>query len=200
MNILIILAHPGKDNFTHKIGQKFSEGVRKNNHNVEIFDLYDTDLHQGFLQMEDIEGSLTPEKQLIRDTIQSKIEKADEIVFVHPLWWGGVPAILKNFIDNNFFSGFAYKNKHRWWPTWLFPWPERLLKGKSARVYITCDIPLWMFWVTGLFVFSQWYFPVLLYCGLGLKSFHLFTSMRWRKDKIKEKWLTKVLREAKSTR
>ena len=38
-----------------------------------------------------------------------KIKEADEIVFCFPVWWGDAPAILKNWLDYNFTSGFAFK-------------------------------------------------------------------------------------------
>lgn len=65
--------------------------------------------------------------------IQDKISRADEIVFIFPTWWVNVPAILKNFFDNIFTSGFAYRyNKGS-----MFP--EKLLTGKTVRVFTTCD-------------------------------------------------------------
>ncbi|WP_373440055.1 NAD(P)H-dependent oxidoreductase, partial [Metamycoplasma equirhinis] len=53
----------------------------------------------------------------------------------YPLWWGGIPAILKGYIDNVFQKGFAYKyrqNSSLW---------DTLLKGKTARIFSTCDAP-----------------------------------------------------------
>jgi putative NADPH-quinone reductase len=173
--------------------------VKEKGGEVEILDLYDTEYKQDFLRLDDIKLPLTSEKQDVRDKIQEKIRLADELVFIHPLWWGGMPAILKNFVDNNFVSGFAFKNTKRWWPGWLLPLPERLLSGKTVKLYITCDIPTWMFWGSGLFIFTQWFFPIFLYCGLRLTSFHLFTNMRWRSEKTKEKWLTKIYREGKNS-
>jgi multimeric flavodoxin WrbA len=34
--------------------------------------------------------------------MHDKILNADEIVLIAPIWWGQVPAIMKNFIDRNF--------------------------------------------------------------------------------------------------
>jgi NAD(P)H dehydrogenase (quinone) len=41
--------------------------------------------------------------------MQEKILWADEIVLVFPIWWGDMPAIMKNWMDCNFMSGFAFK-------------------------------------------------------------------------------------------
>jgi putative NADPH-quinone reductase len=42
-------------------------------------------------------------------TVHEKITGCDEMAFFFPVWWGGVPAILKNFFDSNLTSGFAFK-------------------------------------------------------------------------------------------
>ena len=33
---------------------------------------------------------------------------ADQIIFIYPIWWSGMPAMLKGFIDRVFTAGFAY--------------------------------------------------------------------------------------------
>jgi NAD(P)H dehydrogenase (quinone) len=40
-----------------------------------------------------------------------KILRAEHLVWIHPLWWGGIPAIMKGFIDRIFLAGraFAYR-------------------------------------------------------------------------------------------
>ena len=45
----------------------------------------------------------------IRSALQEKIILADEVIFVFPIWHVNVPAILKNFFDTVFTSGFAYR-------------------------------------------------------------------------------------------
>ena len=38
---------------------------------------------------------------------------ADQLIFIFPTWWSGMPAILKGFIDRVFVAGFAYQNGPR---------------------------------------------------------------------------------------
>jgi len=45
----------------------------------------------------------------VKDKLQKKMSKADEYIFIFPVWWGGMPAILKNFFDTNLSSGFAFE-------------------------------------------------------------------------------------------
>jgi putative NADPH-quinone reductase len=65
----------------------------------------------------------------VTKAIQEKILAANELVFIFPIWWGDAPAILKNFIDCNFHSGFAFRYENGK--------SVGLLKGKSARIIAT---------------------------------------------------------------
>ena len=38
---------------------------------------------------------------------------ADHLIFIFPIWWSGMPAILKGFIDRVFVADFAYSYKSR---------------------------------------------------------------------------------------
>jgi NAD(P)H dehydrogenase (quinone) len=39
---------------------------------------------------------------------QDKVSRSESIVFIHPVWWTGPPAILKGWTDRVFSMGFAY--------------------------------------------------------------------------------------------
>jgi NAD(P)H dehydrogenase (quinone) len=48
----------------------------------------------------------TPSDILIE---QGHVKWAEHIIFVFPVWWGGMPAIMKGYIDRVFAEGFAYE-------------------------------------------------------------------------------------------
>lgn len=62
-----------------------------------------------FLRFE--EQSDLKQPNTTREALQAKIQAADEMVFIFPIWWVNMPAILKNFFDTVFTSGFAYRYK-----------------------------------------------------------------------------------------
>ena len=72
---------------------------------------------------------------------QEKIKWADHLVWVFPVWWGGMPAVLKGFIDRVFLPGFAFQKRENslWW--------DKLLINKSARIITTMDQPTWYYWL-----------------------------------------------------
>ncbi len=183
MKKLIITAHPSKDGFTHKIANSFERWAIENWDIVEILDLYDEKNTQDYLRFED---ASKPEKDEKRNFMQKKILEADELVFVFPVWWSNMPAILKNFFDMNFQSGFAYKYEKKW-PVWLLKW-------KTARVFSTCDAPSFFYTLFFLPMNLKGYFKMYLlgFCGIKLVSFDLFGKMRKKGEGDRDKILEKV--------
>ena len=107
---------------------------------------------------------------------QKKILEAEELVLFFPVWWSSLPAILKNFFDNNFVAGFAYKYNEKWIP-------EKLLNWKKARVFFTCDWPSWFYafpgsLISGINLKKNLKNSILGFCGIKLEEFHLFGFMR----------------------
>ena len=103
-----------------------------------------------------------------------------------------MPAILKNFIDNNITSGFAFKyveGKNM---------PLKLLKGKSMRIFATEDGPWYLYAMIKpmqLFIYSKVTFGL---CGIKIKSFDIFTRMFLkRNDKERQRMLDLVSRRAR---
>jgi NAD(P)H dehydrogenase (quinone) len=192
MRVLIILAHPYDQSFTAKIAEVYREGAQEAGHTVELLDLYKTKLQLGFLKPETNEEYKA--NQPIRLKLQEKLAGADELVFIHPLWWGGPPAILKNFLDQTLTPGFAYKhtNGKRLLPSRLNVVPERLLKGRRARLIITCDGQWWTNALRLMPHLGTWYFYIFQFTGMRMRSFHLFDYMRFRSDMQRSRWLAKV--------
>lgn len=189
--ILIIIANPRENSFSHQLASAFSEGATRAGKMVETIDLYDPGLALGFLQPET--KALYDKHQPVRELLQSKIHWANELIFIHPLWWGGPPAILKNMIDQVFTPGFAYRRvRRRILPRSIDVLPKRLLRGKHARLLVTCDGQRWTNILRLLPYVIVWNMYIFKFTGLKLKSFHLFDFMRGRDGFWRGKQLAKV--------
>lgn len=55
---------------------------------------------------------------------QARVDEADLMILTFPLWWGGVPAILKGWFDRVLSYGFAYRDGRRF--------ESGYLRGRSA--------------------------------------------------------------------
>ncbi len=172
--ILIITANPSSQGFTHQIAEKYSQVSKSLNAQVEILDLYKSENTQEYLQYENIRTDWPKDEKI--KSMQEKIINADELVFVAPVWWGSVPAVMKNFIDVNFQAGFAFnygKNGK----------VEKLLTWKKATLFMTCDAPGFIYKYLPFMISLKWYFGtnILGFCGIKLTKFHLFDHMHKHK-------------------
>ena len=107
MNILIIYTHPNPLSFNHAILETVKNAAEAKGHNVCVRDLYALGFNP-VLTPEDltaIQSGKTPEAI---KTEQEFIEKSDLVIAVHPIWWTGLPAMYKGYIDRVFSYGFAY--------------------------------------------------------------------------------------------
>ena len=168
-NILIITAHPSDTNLTKGIADIFVSEKELQQHQVEHIDLY-KDEQLPFLTYatnEDL-SSLSDEQHYY----QRKVTWADEIVFIYPLWWGTVPAILKNWIDSIFTMGFAAKYGENGRPVGL-------LTGKSVRVVSTSGAPTFLYCLNGIRSANKkiWKKSIAEFCGMKFDGYHLFGGM-----------------------
>lgn len=189
MKSLIITAHPSSKGFTHKIAEAYKKGKEELGWEVEILDLYKTDLKQGFLTYEEKTDMANPDP--VREAMQAKITSANDIVFVHPLWWVSMPAILKNFLDVNFAAHFAFK--------YVNGRPVGLLKGKTGSVFITCDAPKWLYMVIAMPFETIWRLAIIRYCGLKGKAFKVFYKKLFSTTERDQEFLDMVYKIAKKS-
>ena len=179
-NSLIITAQPSPKGFVHNIAQSYAKGIKASGGKAEILDLYAKKNHQPFLKFEDIKE--WPQENL--QNMQKKIKEADEIVFCFPVWWGDAPAILKNWLDYNFTSGFAFKYD----PKGVI----KLLKGKQAKVLATSDAPGFAYGSILSPMRIMWCQLRLSFCGIKTSHFKVFGNMRKRDEANKTKLLKEV--------
>jgi NAD(P)H dehydrogenase (quinone) len=184
MSSLIITAHPSSHGFTHEIAHAYVRYAEKHGKKAHIIDLYAPEWKLDFLAYEatsELKDVSEKQKQF-----HAAIEAADEIVFIFPIWWVSVPAILKNFFDCVFTSGFAYKYKSGG----MFP--EKLLRGKTAKVFCTCDAIGWMYWLIGNPLRITLQIGIFGWCGLKLKLFQTYDQMRKKTPEERKKILTHI--------
>ena len=111
MNVFIVYAHPSKKSFTYQVLNSLIKGLKNANHNIELSDLYEMGFKSEMTEQEyEREGFANLDISIPEDVKkeQDKIEWADSIIFVYPLWWSDVPAILKGWFDRVYSVGYAY--------------------------------------------------------------------------------------------
>ncbi|MCT2589426.1 NAD(P)H oxidoreductase [Streptomyces sp. N2-109] len=106
---LLVLAHPRRDSLTAQVAGRLHRRLTDEGHTVDLLDLYAEDfdprLHPADEpDWEDRDKTYSPE---VRAHMR-RIEAADDLVVVFPVWWFAAPAILKGWIDRVWNYGFAY--------------------------------------------------------------------------------------------
>jgi putative NADPH-quinone reductase len=188
MKTLIITAHPSSLGKTHQIAQSYKKSAERRGYEVEILDLYKTEYQLPFYSFENLRE--TPPHPNVKP-LQDKISNSDEIVFIHPIWWGNMPAICKNFLDHVFASRFAFRYDETGHAVGL-------LKGKTARVFLTSGAPRPLAWFAYEFFFSPlqfiWKVFILTHCGLTVSSFMVLPGCNAKGfcDNDLQKFLKKV--------
>jgi NAD(P)H dehydrogenase (quinone) len=111
MHVYIVFAHPSQNSFTYCVLQAFTTGLREAGHMFEIGDLYamgfQTDMD---LAQYERETSFDPSLPVPADVEleQRKINQADGLAFIYPVWWSDCPAKLKGWFDRVWTLGYAY--------------------------------------------------------------------------------------------
>lgn len=111
MHIYVVFAHPSQKSFTYEVLQSFSRGLRDGGHTFETGDLYEMDFQSDMdLGQYERETGVVPDVPLPADVAaeQEKINRADGLAFVYPVWWSDCPAKLKGWFDRVLSYGYAY--------------------------------------------------------------------------------------------
>ncbi len=136
MNTVILYAHPN----TEKVGNcqtilnETLLFLDKKNHKYLLLDLYKESFNP-CLSAEEyyVCGNTDISEETLR--YQKILNEAKYIIIIHPIWWAGMPAILKGFFDKVLTPGFGYK--------YVKGIPRKLFKNKRAVVFETSGGPWW---------------------------------------------------------
>jgi NAD(P)H dehydrogenase (quinone) len=181
--ILMIFGTPKSASFGHALGEAYALGARSEGHVVRMLKLgeldFDPVLHNGYEQSQNLEHDLLE--------AQREIHWAEHLVFVYPVWWGGLPSVLSGFLDRVLMPGFAFKTHGRKHIS------NELLRGRTAELLVTMDTPPRYFrWVYGAPAHRQMVRTVLAFCGIKTKRLTEFAPIRISSEEQRQQWLRKA--------
>lgn len=109
MHALIVVAHHDPKSLTHSLASQIAEGLgRCTGHSLEIADLWAEGFEPRF-SAADIAVHRTqalPPADVLAE--QARIDRADALVLVYPVYWWSMPGLLKGWIDRVFSNGWAF--------------------------------------------------------------------------------------------
>ncbi|MBK8925929.1 MAG: NAD(P)H-dependent oxidoreductase [Crocinitomicaceae bacterium] len=121
--ILIVHAHPEPQSFCSALKSKAESHFNAHGAEVKVTDLYQIGFNpvggkDDFLSLSNpsyfkyqAEQTNASQHNLFCAEVKAEMEKlewCDTLIFNFPLWWFGLPAILKGWVDRVFAMGFVY--------------------------------------------------------------------------------------------
>ena len=182
-NILIITAHPSPKGFTHMLAKHIEKKEKVNKNTVEVIDLYKTQFSKEYVHFSKHPKEICEPKHI--QEMQEKVDEADEFILIAPMWNLDTPAIMKNWFDSVFTAQFAFKFTK-------LGIPKGLMKGKSVRMYITCDAQSIMYRAFGNPTKKIWKRFRFGICGIKMKEFRYIDTMRKKSHEQREELLQEI--------
>ncbi|GAA4850735.1 NAD(P)H-dependent oxidoreductase [Algivirga pacifica] len=162
MKTTIVFAHPWHGSFNKAILDTITNKLEANSKEYQVIDL-NKDNFDPVLREKDLalyaKGQTTDELVI---KYQEMLKNTEELIFVFPIWWYDIPAILKGFIDKVMLKDFSYVET------------KTGLKGllthiKKTKVITTSEVPTWYLTLLGGNTIKKTFIKASLK-GIGLKK------------------------------
>jgi NAD(P)H dehydrogenase (quinone) len=149
MRVFIVHAHPEPKSFNGAMTNAAQEALRAAGHSIVVSDLYAMSFNPvsgrhnftvvrnpDYYRQQD-EEALAATQDGFAPEIQAEMDKlfwCDALILQFPLWWFGLPAILKGWVDRVFASGGRIYGGGKWYDRGVF-------SGKRAMCSVTIGGP-----------------------------------------------------------
>ncbi len=186
--VLLILGHPGADSLCAALAEAYASEARQQGAQLRVLSLgelsFDPVLRMGYRGEQALEPDLL--------AAQEDLLWAQHMVLIYPLWWGGMPALLKGFFDRVLLPGFAFRYRRN------SPWWDKLLAGRTAQTLVTLDTPAWYYrWVYGALERRATRRHILDFVGIDLRRSSYFAPVRSATAEQRAAWLEQARAEAR---
>jgi len=183
MKLLLILGHPKPNSFNHAIAELSIRVLKELGHEVLFHDLY----QEHFDPILPADEANMPEEELptfLQEHVH-RFKKADGVIFVHPNWWGGPPAIVRGWVDRVIRLKSCY--------SFTQDGVVSFVGGKIVQVFSTSNTPR----ETEINLYSdpiENFWKVIVFGLLGTQSFERrnFESVVLSTHKERLDWLVEV--------
>lgn len=181
-NILIINGNPKNESFSSAITETYKNAAENSGATIKIINMKDLKFEAFQTEFKDYEVS--------EDILNARksIKEADHIVWVYPIWWYSMPAMLKAFIEQTFMSGFAFQYLKS---EKMLKW-DKFLTGKTTSIISTMDAPPWYYNLLIKNPGGRFLKASMSFCGIKFKNKLYFGSVKLSSEEQRQKWLQKV--------
>jgi putative NADPH-quinone reductase len=116
MKVVIVFNHPYEGSYCNAILQSVTKGLKEADHEVDLIHL-DNDNFDPVMRAKDLAAFVKAKYEAHNAyecldaqvlNYKQRLECAEHIIFIFPIWWELMPALTKGFIDKVIFPGVAY--------------------------------------------------------------------------------------------
>lgn len=179
MRVMITIDHPWPESFNHAILARVSDTLTGAGHEVDVLDLhqdgFDPVMHVEELALYTRGGHLDPK---VRE-YQQRIDQAQHLIYIFPVWWEVMPAMLKGFFEKVFL------------PEWAFAEADaspKLTHITGATVITTMGAPEMIFTSIEPVLCKG----ILGFCGIDSTRWFNILDVSHISDDTREKWLAEI--------
>ena len=170
MKVVIVFNHPYEGSYCNAVLGSVTKGLQKAQHEIDLIHL-DKDNFNPVMTASDLKGFV--ERKPVDPQVmeyRQRLEQAEHLILIFPIWWELMPALTKGFIDKVIFPGVAYDyDTSGRWPRMVKRWNK--LKGITL--------------ITTMNTHSFFY---RLIFGNAIKR-ALFTGTFWKMGYGRRKWI-----------
>jgi putative NADPH-quinone reductase len=183
--IVIVQGHPDPagGHLAQALAKAYAEGVAEQGHELRTIDVAKLEFPLLRSEAEWKNGSLPDGLAEAQQTIAW----SEHMVLMFPLWLGGMPAVLKGFLEQVARPGFAFNGDAD------NPFAHKGLTGRSARIVVTMGMPALLY---------RWYFRahsvralernILGFVGMAPIYETLIGGVGQMNDGTRRKWMSKL--------
>src|SRR4051795_11559837 len=109
MQVVLVIAHPDPESFTHAIAATAIAGLQRAGHDVSLLDLYEEEFRPAMSLDERL--AYHGDRPILDPMVERHariVQEADALVFVYPTWWSTMPAILKGWLERVMVPGVGF--------------------------------------------------------------------------------------------
>lgn len=186
--IFLLLGHPDKSGLCGEFADAYEAGAREGGHQITRMNIgeivFDPILHRGYRAIQELEPDL--------QRFQELVKSSDHFVVIHPVWWVGMPAILKGLFDRAWLPGSAFRYMRMKSGARSIFW-HRLMRGKTARIVIASGTQPWLVRLLPGNVNAQLKWGILWFAGFSVGTTWFGPSENVPEER-KIRWVERVKR------
>jgi NAD(P)H dehydrogenase (quinone) len=187
MKVVIIFNHPYDGSYCTAILNSVLKGLQLANHTADLIHL-DKEGFNPVMTAEDLKG-FSEHKAIDPKVIEYKkrLEDAEHLVFIFPIWWELMPAMTKGFIDKVIFPGVAYNYTKRGFMK------KNFLKLNGVTLITTMNTASFFYWAMfGNAVKKAIMLGTFWKTGYKNRKWINLSMVKFVSDKKRKKWLLNI--------